>query len=360
MLTEQVEARTGLARAAALQRRIQRGGEPKLWPIAVLVRLASVFYGLAARLKNRLFDWRLCRAHVVPAPVISVGNLTTGGTGKTPLVCLLAEAALEAGHRPAILTRGYRRPGVGIRESDEVRLYRRLLPDVPVFVDADRVRGARDALSAGADLLLMDDGFQHRRLSRTVDLVLADARDPFSDGRLLPYGLLREPVSSLSRATVLILTRAGRASPAERAAAANWAQRAAPGLTILLECHRPESLRDLDGNPGPSLEGLRDRPVLAFSGIGDPVTLLESLEALGADVRRTVDFGDHHEYVPAELDRLEQDAARAEADLLVTTEKDLMRIDRWAGAKALFALRIQAEFPGGGDREHLLRLVGLR
>jgi len=335
------------------------GAEAKLWPLAALARLLAMGYGLGARLKNALYDRRILKALEVPVPVVSVGNLTTGGTGKTPLVCLLAEAAQSAGRRPAILTRGYRRNAASGGEGDEVRLYRRLLPEVAVVVDADRVRGARAAVRAGADLLLLDDGFQHRRLSRQVDLVLADARDPFSGGRLLPHGLLREPPGSLRRATALILTRAGRATPAELEAAKARALAEAPGLALLLEDHVPEGLFDHAGNPGPPLERLSNLPVLAFSGIGDPNALCESLLALRADVRRAIDFGDHHEFAPEELERLREDAVRSGAELLVTTEKDLMRIDRWEGAPALFALRIGARFPRPADLKRLLGLAGL-
>ncbi|MBI4878532.1 MAG: tetraacyldisaccharide 4'-kinase, partial [Planctomycetes bacterium] len=168
-----------------------------------LAALASLPYGLAVRLRNRAYDAGLLRARCAAAVVVSVGNLSVGGTGKTPLVAMLARAARAAGRTPAILLRGYRRGARRAAESDEAALHARLAQGVLVVADPDRVRGAERALAAGADLLILDDGFQHRRLKRDLDLVLADARDPFAGGRLLPRGLLREPLSSLARAHAL-------------------------------------------------------------------------------------------------------------------------------------------------------------
>lgn len=351
-----LEPRTGLARAAALQRRLRSGKELRLVPVAMLARLLSIPYGLGARLKNALFDSGIKRATELPVPVISVGNLTTGGTGKTPVVELLARAADKAGRKPAILTRGYRRPGEA--EGDEVRLYRRLLPTVDVVVDPDRVRGAATALRNGAGLLILDDGFQHRRLARTIDLVLADARDPFSSGQLLPFGMLREPACGLARATALVLTRCGRATQAEIDAAGEAARSLVPEIMILQEDHLPDLLVDLSGTPGPGLETLSGLPVLVFSGIADPHTLAESVDALSGDVLDLIDFGDHHPFSPSELEQLQQDAVRLGAKMVVTTEKDLMRINDWRGEVPLFGLRIRAGWVGEEDARRLSELVG--
>ncbi|MFH0944822.1 MAG: tetraacyldisaccharide 4'-kinase [Planctomycetota bacterium] len=350
------EPRSGLARAAALQRRIRAGREPRLLPVALLARLLSIPYGLGARLKNVLFDLGVRRAAKVEVPVVSVGNLTTGGTGKTPLVELLARSAVQAGMRPAILTRGYRRSGEA--EGDEVRLYRRLLPSVDVVVDPDRVRGARAAREKGAGLLILDDGFQHRRLARGLDLVLADARDPFSSGRLLPFGMLREPARGLARAGALILTRCGRATQGEIDSACEEARALAPGITILLEDHLPDRLVDLEGASGPDLEELMGLPVLVFSGIADPTTLAETVGGLAADVLAVSDFGDHHPFSPADLEELQRDAVRVGAKMVVTTEKDLMRISGWQGEVPLYALRIRAGWVKDQDAKLLSALVG--
>ncbi len=310
------------------------------------------------RLRNGAYDAGLLRARRVAAQVISVGNLTLGGTGKTPLVALLARAARAAGRNPAILLRGYRRGARRAAGSDEAALHARLTPGVSVVAEPDRVQGAARALAAGADLLILDDGFQHRRLARDVDLVLADARDPSAGGRLLPRGLLREPISSLARAHALILTRCERASAAEIEAGRRRALAVAPGLPVLCEAHRPRALVDAHGAADADLERLAGRRVLCFAGIADPTALCETVTGLGASVVKAVDFGDHHEFSPADLARLEREAEECEAAIALTTEKDLMRIDRWGGAVPLLALRVEAELLEPEGAALLGRLVG--
>lgn len=354
-----VEARTGLARLAALSRKLRSRSTSRFHPLVLFAGLLSLPYGLITWSRNALYAAGLLRSHSVGVRVISVGNLTTGGTGKTPVVAMLARAAAGEGCRPAILTRGYRRGGSDELESDEVSLYRRLVPEVPVVVDADRVRGARAAIRAGADLILLDDGFQHRRLRRDVDLVLLDSRDPFGGDHHLPLGMLREWPSGLRRASAALFTRHGRATGEEQAAAARRVAELAPDLPQVREDHRPVSLVKPDGQPGPPLDELAGQQVLVFSGIGDPHTLTESVASLGADVVGAMDFGDHHVFAAADLARIAVDARSVGADRVITTEKDLMRIADWRGPSELLALRIEATLCDAESAEVLGGLLGL-
>ncbi|MGH7376234.1 MAG: tetraacyldisaccharide 4'-kinase, partial [Candidatus Methylomirabilales bacterium] len=196
------------------------------------LRIASWAYGTAVVARTAAYRARLLATHRVPCPVVSVGNLTAGGTGKTPCVIFLARHLQQHGFRPAILLRGYgRRGGTGLlvasagqgllvpaaEAGDEASLLAEVLPGVPVILAADRVRGAEVALSrCGADLLILDDGYQHLRLQRDLDILLLDARSPFGSGALLPRGLLREPPAAADRADLVILTRADQARDLDR------------------------------------------------------------------------------------------------------------------------------------------------
>jgi len=325
--------------------------------------LLSLPYGLAMRLRNFAFDAGLARSARASVRVVSVGNLSVGGTGKTPMVVALARAAQRAGRKPAILTRGYRPLGSGGSngESDEVALFRQTLPDVPVVVDADRVRGSRSAEEQGADLLLMDDGFQHRWLRRDVDLVLLDARDPFCGG-LLPCGRLREPASSLRRAHAAVLTRCGRASARQLETARQRVEIAAPDLPVFEAEHVPiELVQSVGANrlTVEPLETIRGQRILAVSGLGDPHTLGETLEQLGAVVVHRMDFGDHHEFTSADYELINRKVVECGAEHIVTTEKDFMRIgDDVRFPVPLSALRIELRLREPTSGPTLAEVVG--
>ena len=190
-----------------------RLNHPAMRTLRVLLRPVGWLYGLIICIRNRLYDWHMLRAVRLNVPVICVGNITAGGSGKTPVVIALCEALIRQGRRPGILTRGYKGTG---DDSDEVRLFHTALPEVPVIVDADRVRGGRRALvNHDIDVLVMDDGFQHRRLVRDCDVVLIDATNPWGYGHLLPSGLLREPISALKRASAILMTRCDQVAPGQ-------------------------------------------------------------------------------------------------------------------------------------------------
>ncbi len=325
----------------------------KRGPWAALQRLglfaASFPYAIAVRLRNLAYDRGWLSAHRAGVPVVSVGNLTTGGTGKTPCVEYVARHYRQQEVRVAILSRGY--GGEGGR-NDEALVLEENLPDVPHLQGADRVRWARAAVEElDSEVLLLDDGFQHRRLARDLDLVLLDATDPWGQGRLLPRGLLREPISGLRRAGVILLTRCDQAS--DLAALRRRVGRIAPGVPVVETTHRPLDLVDSEESVLP-LEALRGRPVAAFCGLGNPEAFRRTLLDLGADLRAFRTFADHHPYGRGDVEDLHRWAVDLAADgLVVTTQKDLVkvRLPR-LGGRPLAALRIRLHVEAGQDALH--------
>ena len=281
-------------------------------------------YRTAIWTRNRLFDWHLRPARRLPRPVISVGNLTTGGTGKTPLIVDLARRIAHAGHRPAVLLRGYR---ANNSVSDEARLLgNELGHDIPVEPDPDRLAAARRALARhpDTDLFLLDDGFQHRQIHRDLDLVLIDATAPFGFGHVLPRGLLREPISSLNRAHAVIITRCDQVNPDALAALDQRIQAITARQPIAHTAHRWAGWRDQDDIPHP-LDTLKPARAVGVCGIGNPHAFRDTLRQHCRDLLAFHALPDHHPYQQSELDTLLQDAQRHRADAVVTTDKDWVK-----------------------------------
>jgi tetraacyldisaccharide 4'-kinase len=306
-------------------------------------------YAAAVRSRNRAYDLGLLPIHACGAPVICIGNLSLGGTGKTPLVAWAARQLASLGMRPTIVSRGY-----GARRgeiSDEAAELGLLAPGVPHLADPDRVAAARRAAAAGAEVIVLDDGFQHRRLARDLDIVAVDATDPFGCGFLVPRGLLREPLDGLARADAVVLTRCTLVDPARRADIRDALARHAGGLPpVWAEAtHRPVGLRQAGGQTEP-LDSLRGRRIVACAGIGNPAAFHRSLAVTGADVAAFRAFPDHHAYSPGDLNELGVWAAREQATMLVTTLKDLVKIrrDNLAGIPVA-AVEIAIAFTAGGD-----------
>lgn len=308
-------------------------------------------YAWAVRRRNTRYDrgWASCFS--AAAPVISVGNLTLGGVGKTPMVALLAQWCQSQGLRPVIISRGYRSRG-GL--NDEAIELDRRLPGIVHLQQADRVAAARDAVALhGADVLLLDDGFQHRRLRRDLDIVLLDGLDPFGRDRLFPRGTLREPVESLARAQVIVLTRADAVSPDARAHIHRRAMAASPSALWLEGVHAPQALVGAAGelsDPGEA----SGRRAMVFCGIGNPDGFRHTVESLGCVVAGLKVFDDHHAYSAAEVRRLAEQGAEAGADWLLCTEKDLVKIDPrwWPPGPRPAAVRISMELVGPLDAWH--------
>jgi len=312
----------------------------------VLAPLGWLFSGIV-RLRNGAYDRGLLPIQRLPVPVVSVGNMTVGGTGKTPLVAALARRLVTRGRRPAVVLRGYggvnaRRPGgpaLVVSEGksgnrlvdadqagDEAVLLATELANVPVVVSAQRFHGGMRAITTcGADLVILDDGFQHRALHRDLDLVALDAAAPLGSGRLLPAGLLREPPLALRRADALILTRA--ADDGLYAQAAATLSSLAPGIPIYRARHRPTGLRLVSpATSPPSLADLNGMPVAAFAGLARPGALRDTLTDLGARVVQFTPLADHHSFRTGEVEGLVAAGRQAGARLVITTAKDAARM----------------------------------
>lgn len=302
----------------------QRGLAAAMWRAALSG--LSIPYGLGTAVRNRLFDLGWKRSYRVSAPVISIGNLTAGGTGKTPLAAWIIAWARRNNVRLALISRGYGAAGGG--PNDEALELARRFPDLVHLQNADRVTAAREAIERhAAQLILLDDGFQHRRLARDLDLVLLDALEPFGFGRQLPRGLLRESLAGLRRAAIVGLSRADLVDELTRERIREQATRWAPGAAWIELSHQPTGLRSAEGAER-SWSELAGKRVAAFAGIGNPDGFRRTLAAHNIEVAAWREYPDHHAY--SESDRMALDAGvrglSASVDGVVCTGKDLVKL----------------------------------
>ena len=296
----------------------------------------SPLYGAVIRLRNRAFDQNPGRSARVPMPVLSVGNLTTGGTGKTPLTLHLAEALARAGYTPSIVSRGYggRRPfdpmavtpaSDPAQTGDEPLMMARRLGPGRVVVGRQRAAAALLALALDPppSLLLMDDGFQHRALHRDLDLLILDGVRRWGNGRMLPLGDLREPMASAGRASCLVVTRGSRANRAEILA---WWQRWGSGGPVFWVDFAIGALRAQATGERLELPLTGLGPLFAFCGLGHPEAFFADLLVAGVPWRGTRALRDHQALTPALLRQLQAEARTAEAVALICTEKDAVKL----------------------------------
>jgi tetraacyldisaccharide 4'-kinase len=301
---------------------------------------AAAGYGAAVAARNAGYGAGLLPNQPLSCRVISVGNLTVGGTGKTPAVITLAQRLSNAGSKVCVLLRGYGRAGEGPgvvsdgreiflswrQAGDEAVLLARRLPGVPILVGGDRIQSGRLALRQfGPDTILLDDGFQHRRVHRDLDLLLLDATDPFGGERLLPRGRLREHLSGLRRAHAILVTRADQAADLD--ALRGRLKALAPGIPVALAVHRADSVMDLHSGEKRPPDVLREERVFAVSGIATPRSFHRTLLDLGAAVVGSLVFPDHHPFGAGDRGRMAREAREAGATCLVTTEKDAVRLE---------------------------------
>ncbi|MBS0196076.1 MAG: tetraacyldisaccharide 4'-kinase [Planctomycetes bacterium] len=301
-------------------------GTPSRGPLpGLLGRVASACYGEVIRRRNRRFDTG--RGVIrFDRPVISVGNLSVGGTGKTPMVSHIVATLAAAGHTPCIAMRGY---GAAHGESDEAGVYNRELPGVPVVARPDRAEGLIDLFATErgerVDCIVLDDGFQHRRIARDFDIVLIDAtRSPWED-RLLPAGWLREPTASLARADAIVWTHAGAVTGELLAAQMKMAQAVAGDSTLLAACDHVWA--GFAGAGAPVLGALRGMRVAACCAIGNPGPFMARCrEEVGGRLAAELVLRDHDRFAPATVEKLKAMLADCGAQALLVTEKDWTKL----------------------------------
>ncbi|MDT5121913.1 MAG: tetraacyldisaccharide 4-kinase [Acidobacteriota bacterium] len=366
----------------------------------------SAIYSVATRVRRALYTRGVLRAQKINAPVISIGNITTGGTGKTPLVAWVARVAAQEGRRVCILTRGYGRADANRRVlvsdgeriladaregGDEPFLLAEMLQGVAAVVsDADRVAAARYALeNLESEVFILDDGFQHLRLARDLDLVTVDATNPWGGGNLLPRGHLREPLNGLARADCIIVTRSEQAQDID--ALRKQASRLSGGRPILLSRTRTRAIRVLSeampkndaetrrrGDAAKRKQGLITNsfsprvsasprlrvssfsphplpsPIAAFCAIGNPSAFFAQIRHDSNDLKFTRAFPDHHVYVQSDVDALVSEAMQAGALGLLTTAKDAVKLRSLHFELPCYVLEIELEFD---DEEKLVRMI---
>jgi tetraacyldisaccharide 4'-kinase len=309
------------------------------WHLLRLVfNLLSYLFLLAYYLRVFVYRLGLIKLKKLEARVISVGNITLGGSGKTPLVIYIGERLKARGEDFAILTRGYKREGKEIIElknkglpckktGDEPYMLSGKLHDVPVLVHKNRFETGKEALKKyNTSIFILDDGFQHWRLERDVDIVMIDCLNPFGGDRLFPAGSLREPFSALKRADILVLNRVDQATNMDE-------------IKIVLNRYNPDALKveslyvldsvkDFSDDSLVDIETLKDKKAIAFSGIANSFSFEKTLDQLGIKIERHFKFPDHFPYREKEIFKLEGDAINLDADILFTTEKDGVRMPK--------------------------------
>jgi tetraacyldisaccharide 4'-kinase len=320
-----------------------------LWPATIRGGLKVISAGYAAITASRnLYYDRLARPGRLTRPCISVGNLTVGGTGKTPMVAWLARELDARGARVAILSRGYKGRNDG---NDEQRLLQQACPRAVCLSDPDRLRAGRAAIDVhGCDILLLDDGFQHRRLARDLNVLLVDALCPDGYGHVLPRGLLREGFDGLRRADVIVLTHISQVPAAGVAELRSRCRQYSPAP--ILGCdHRARRLVDVAGRSH-ELALLEGRTLLAFAGIGNPDAFHGTLGQLGARPAHMLRFPDHHAYTVEDCRHIRDTAMMLGAEALVTTEKDMIKIMslNMTWPCPLWAVGVEIDFAGEGGR----------
>ena len=325
--------------------------------------IASQIYTMVVRLRNFLYSKRWLKVHTAGVPAISIGNITVGGTGKTPLVIWLCKFLQNKNIPCAILTRGYKTHAENqvssiehrASRTDEPAILTKSCQEAKIIVNPNRVAGAAKAVNDfDAKVLIMDDGFQHRRLHRDLDIVAIDATYPFGYGKILPAGLLREPVTSLNRSDAVVITRCDQIDEGQLAQLEDKLLRVNPDMVIAKSIHKPTWAKSVNGEEI-SLDNLKGKKIFAFCGIGNPDAFFSTIKGLGANLIGSKVYNDHHHYTDDCLGDIYEQAQYLNSDLILTTQKDWTKIASLASIKndMPFAyLAIELKFT---DREDKLR-----
>ena len=318
--------------------------------LQLLLIPVSMLYSLVMILRNFCYDHQFIMksTRIQGCKIISIGNISVGGTGKTPTVEYLAALLLAQNKKPAILSRGYRRKSRGLqvvsdgetiisdceRSGDEPYLLARNLPGTPVVVEGDRIKGAKFIVeNFSPDYIILDDGFQHRRIQRDLDIVLIDASQDIGNGLTIPGGWLREPLSGLRRADIIILTRVDQSHDPGRLA--GWL-RTYLGVATIQSIHQPVCLKSLSSLETVDIDLLAAERVIIFSGIGNPQSFRSTVTALGAIITDEIFFPDHHTYSSSDITNLTSRANQHDARWILTTEKDAIKLQHMSGLSTKF------------------------
>jgi tetraacyldisaccharide 4'-kinase len=341
-----------------------------LMPVYGLLRLVAVFYGLGQRVRAGLYRRGIFKTRRLDCRVISIGNLTLGGTGKTPTVMMVADTLRRKGFKPAILSRGYGgQSGEFVNvvndgrqtllsadmAGDEPVMMAQRLKNIPVLTGRIRYETGRYAIeNFGVDVLILDDGYQHLPLHRDLNILLCDATRPFGNGVVFPAGELREPLSAMDRANVVCLTRCREDSQTDRIEACNRKQ-----VPVIKTGLRVQSVIELSSGKETGIETVQDQPAAAFCGIAHPLDFFHTLEQVPVQIVNQNHFADHHDYSTDDLKAIENRAKQAGAKLIVTTEKDAVKLKGHTFNLPVYAVRIALEIIEGQEAwDHLLLLPG--
>lgn len=299
-----------------------------------ILNLLSHIYGFIV--KTRIFFYKkgIRKSIRLPVPVISVGNITTGGTGKTPVVEYISRYLQARRKKVVILSRGYaahlrQEAGSPFKNTynDEYLLFQENIPDIPNLLGRDRVKSGLAAIKdAQAEYLLLDDGFQYLRLSRDLNIVIIDTLNPFGYEQVIPGGMLREPLEGLRRADLIMLTHVDQCSADRVSSIRNRIQRVSGHIAFVETVHRPVCLESAKDSTVLNTNCLQGRKVFAFCAIGNPESFRKSIEGLGAAVLDLRIFPDHHLYTVHELRALNTEARQVVPDAIVVTQKDRVKI----------------------------------
>lgn len=315
-------------------------------PFKAVLYLLSLVYLLAIFCRKVLYKLKIFRSHRVRLNVVSIGNLTLGGTGKTPFTIELAKLLEHDLKRSAaVLIRGY--------GWDEQALLKKSLPDIPILVGEDRVKSAHKAIRLyGSQFAIMDDGFQHWELERDLDIVLIDSRNPFGNNYLFPRGVLREPKSALKRAHVVIFTKTDK-KRVDLNSVKEEIEKINSGLIFLEASHKPSHIYDPKARKDRDLSAVSGKKAILVSGIGDPEYFEETVKGLGATVLDHIVFGDHHNFRAKDVERIMKICDSRSPELLMTTEKDAVKFNRMSfsfGKYTMMTLAIKIDITSGRER----------
>jgi len=339
-----------------------------------LLVLSWIYLGMV-KLRRWLYSMGVLRVRNLPCKVISVGNVAAGGSGKTPAVIAVARMLSEHDDLSiAVLSRGYRSQVRGsavvsdgekillkpAEAGDEPYLLGRSLPGVPVLIAADRLQTGLMAVRRwNSQIVILDDGFQYLRLARDADIVVVDATRPFGLNHVLPRGYLREPLSALRNADLILLTRVDQCENLDSVRAR--LTEIAPSVPIFESVYKPRSLRSLETQQEMKLDTIRGKKLLAVCGIGNPDSFVETLRTLNPAKVALLSFPDHHAYPPHSIEAIRQRAAESDVDAIVTTEKDAQKLDALV-EKSVLILEIElklADSSAGEFAEIIRELCGL-